>query len=86
MISIVDCMEIVEDKEIDGVHEFVYESTDMDVEPVKKGYQIHFSDPSEKQLLIDIVENNEVVFENLGRIQIADNEGFVLILSSDWRS
>lgn len=86
MISIVDYMEIVENKEIDGVHEFVYESTDMDVEPVKKGYQIHFSDPSEKQLLIDIVENNEVVFENPGRIQIADDEGFVLILPSDWRS
>lgn len=79
-------MEIVEGKEIDGVHEFVYESTDMDVEAVKKGYKIHYSNPSERQLLVDIVENNKVVFENPGRIQLEPDEGFVLVLPTDWRS
>lgn len=80
-------MEIVEGKEIDGVHEYIHESTNMDVEAtVNNGYQIHYSTPSERQLLIDIVENNEVVFENPGRIQIAGDEGSVLLLPSDWRS
>lgn len=73
-------------QKIDRVYDYICESTRLDTKTVEHGYEIHFSNSDERELLIDLVQDNKVVFENPGRIDISGHEGSVLLLPDSWRS
>lgn len=78
-------MDKPQSQKIDRVYDYICESTTLNTKDVKQGYNIHFSNSDEKQLLIDLVQNNKIVFENPGRIEISGDEGSVLLLPDSWR-
>lgn len=78
-------MDKPQSQKIDRVYDYICESTTLNTKDVEQGYNIHFSNSDEKQLLIDLVQNNKIVFENPGRIEISGDEGSVLLLPDSWR-
>ena len=76
----------VKNQRIDQVYEYIHDLTNLSSEAVKQGYRVQYSDSDQRRLLINIVQNNKIVFENPGRIELNKERGQVLLLPNNWRS
>jgi hypothetical protein len=76
--------EIPENEEIDSVHEFAFKNPHLEVlGSTAGGYEIRHNEERGKNLIKDLVEKNNVRFENEGILEYS-NRRVVLILPEDW--
>jgi hypothetical protein len=75
---------IPRNKNIDSIHEFAFNSPHLKVlGSTSGGYEIRYSQGRGKELIRDLVEKNNVQFENNSRIEYSEHR-VVLILPKDW--
>lgn len=75
---------IPENENIDSIHEFAFNNPDLKVLGSSSGgYEIRYSKGRGKELIRDLVDKNNVQFENKGRIEYSEQR-VVLILPKDW--